>query len=106
MQLVVENNAKSVITESLNSLKESGKKSFAEVMEAILSRDEGDVLGQKQYEELQTLKSQLSVQGSELSPADLLQYQITAQRFGLRIELLSKLAESLNASSRKIQQQG
>ncbi|MDZ4786194.1 MAG: hypothetical protein SGJ02_08975 [bacterium] len=42
--------------------------------------------------------------GKNLSPQELLFYQIRAGQFGLQVELLSKLGESLSATVKKLEQ--
>ncbi len=42
----------------------------------------------------------------KVQPAELLQYQLRAGQFGIQVELVSKVGESLSGSLRKLQQQG
>ncbi|MCB0353123.1 MAG: hypothetical protein KDD64_06340 [Bdellovibrionales bacterium] len=44
--------------------------------------------------------------GQLFSPQELLKFQIQAGQFGLRVELISRVAESASATIRKFQQQG
>ncbi|MCB0321604.1 MAG: hypothetical protein KDD60_11820 [Bdellovibrionales bacterium] len=57
------------------------------------------------FQAMQQLSTRLT-RGESLSPGELIQYQVRAGEFGVRVELVSKVAESLSASLRKLQQQG
>lgn len=50
--------------------------------------------------------SQRVLKGEHIGSKELLLYQIRAGQFGMRVELTSKVAESVSASVRKLQNQG
>lgn len=52
------------------------------------------------------LLDKLGSKGFKISPQELIVYQVRAGQFGLRVELLSKLAESAMSSIRKFQNPG
>ncbi len=54
------------------------------------------------YIELKSLKEKL-LGGAEIPPKELLLYQIRASEYGLKVELVSKVGESLSASLKKLQ---
>jgi len=51
-----------------------------------------------------TLQNRMAA-GAEISPRELFSAQISMQRFGLRVELVSKSVESVTASLKRLQQQ-
>ena len=53
-------------------------------------------------EELKNIQGQLA-NGHNFSPKELLLYQVKASQFGLRVELVSRVAESLVAVTKKLQ---
>lgn len=62
-----------------------------------------DILGSSLQQDLQKLQMDLA-SGRKLSSSELLLYQIKVGQFGIRVELLSKVAESLLGTVRKFQQ--
>ena len=56
------------------------------------------------YTELLKLREGLAA-GKTFTPHELLRYQITASNFGLRVELVSKLADGLLTTVKKLQSQ-
>lgn len=56
------------------------------------------------YTELIKLREGLNT-GKVFTPQELLRYQITASNFGLRVELVSKVADGLLTSIKKLQNQ-
>jgi hypothetical protein len=59
----------------------------------------------KAFQEILTLQTRL-LGAKELSPKELIVYQVKASQFGLQVELLSKVSESIVATVRKFQQNG
>ena len=57
------------------------------------------------HEQLSSLQKSV-LNGKLFSPQELLKFQIQAGQFGLRVELISRVAESASATIRKFQQQG
>lgn len=61
-----------------------------------------EVMGEKLQAELATLRAKITRKGN-IDARDLLLYQIRSGEFGLRVELISKVADSLLATTRKLQ---
>lgn len=83
----------------------SSTKTFEGMLQGLRqsSQDKNTILsGLDAHADLQTLQTQI-LSGKEFSPAELLRYQIVVSKFNLNVELVSKLAESLLASVRKLQ---
>lgn len=68
--------------------------SFSEILNGTKNRD--------LHVEISQLQQQL-LNNRELSPRELLLYQIKVGRMGMQVELVSKLSESLIATSRRLQ---
>ncbi|MGI6525736.1 MAG: hypothetical protein ACOX2O_10690 [Bdellovibrionota bacterium] len=73
------------------------------------SRGFGEVLNQVQqsaqkdfYQEIQGVYQELE-KGSSLTPKDLFMYQVKAGNYFLKVELISKAAESASGTFRKLQ---
>lgn len=62
----------------------------------------GRLVGEKPFAELGQMKAK-ALQGAKLSARDLILYQIKAAEFGLGVELVSKVAESVSVTVRKFQ---
>ncbi len=77
---------------------QDSKVSFKDVM----NRVDGGTLGKLQ-QELNTF-TQGVMNGKVFSPKDLIVYQIKAGQFGLGVELVSKLAESVSSTVKKLEQ--
>ena len=76
--------------------------SFAEVMKKAVSGSSGARDFDGTLAELARTK-ELILSGKSLGLNEIIRYQIQAGDVGLRVELLSKLADSLIATSRKLQ---
>ncbi len=72
-----------------------GGKGFKEVLEGLKSK--GDP-----FQEIQKMSSDLLTK-KDPSPQELILYQIKSQQFGLRVELVSKVAESAASTFKKLQ---
>jgi hypothetical protein len=57
------------------------------------------------FEAMQKLSHEIT-NGTKLSSQELLLYQMRVGEYGMQVELVSKVAESMNASLRKLQNQG
>lgn len=80
------------------------KQSFNDVLEEIRNQPKLDsMLGLDLHRDINTLKADLMA-GRKIAPAELLLYQIKVGQFGLRVELLSKVAEGFLSTVRKFQQ--
>lgn len=77
------------------------KPSFQEV----LNEKSSQRIPEDPFKAMEQLSAQL-VAGKEIGSRDLLLYQIRAGQFGARVELVSRVAESMSASLRKLQNQG
>lgn len=78
--------------------------SFKETLEAVGGNQKVDaVMGGTLQRDIQMLQADL-LTGRKLSASELLLYQIKVGQFGLRVELLSKVAEGLLGTVRKFQQ--
>ncbi len=76
----------------------SPSESFQKVFDRI--GQSGDI-----HQELMSFRSQL-VRGKEFQPQELLYYQIRAGQYGVKVELVSRLAESVNHTVKRLQNQG
>src|SRR5262249_16068167 len=73
-------------------------KSFKEIKSALnVGKPEGDL-----FTQIEKAKNGI-LSGKELSQKDLLLYQKNAQEMGMRVELLSKVSESMLSAARKFQ---
>jgi len=83
---------------SVDKVTKAQGKTFKEVFEGLING-----LGKTDFhKEMATLQHSLKG-GKHLAPRELLLYQIKAGQFGLRVELVSKLAESAVSTLRKFQ---
>lgn len=64
--------------------------------------EQKDLFGTRLHGEITTLQARLQG-GKGINAAELLTYQMKAQELGLRIELVSKVAESVLSTFRKLQ---
>lgn len=62
-----------------------------------------DILGTRQHQELTVMQEKLS-SATQLSPRELLFYQMRVGEFGLRVEMISKMSESAITTVKKLQQ--
>ena len=76
-------------------------KTFSEMLE--LAGRAIDRSGLGLHTEIQAIEQRIK-SGPVLSPQELISYQIKAGRFGLSVEMVSKLAEGMMATMRKFQQ--
>lgn len=76
---------------------------FAKTFETIRSAAFGDSGGMSLHSELSAFSDKI-LSGKAVPLADLMVYQIRAGQFGMRVELFSKLADSMLATMRKLQQ--
>ena len=96
--------ALSSVSENLRSIshtpavKQGGPK-FSEVLDKIRVQGAG---GTDLFKDISTMQQRI-VQGGNVTPRELILYQITAGQFNLRVELVSKVAESVMVSLRKFQ---
>ena len=75
---------------------------FQEVMDQITSQPAAGFTGPDLYPQLVKLQADI-MRGKTLNPRELLGYQIMAGQFNLRVEMLSKVAESASAAVKKFQ---
>lgn len=75
------------------------RQSFSE----ILQQKFDSVVGAKQFDEVRRFEHIIKDSG-ELKPRELIMYQVQASQFGLRVELLSRVGESLLNMAKKFQQ--
>lgn len=80
------------------------KKSFNQIMQELSGAGgkRTDLWSNSLHKELVNFQ-QMVQSGKHLSPQQLLVYQIKAGQFGIRVELISKVAESVNATTRRFQ---
>lgn len=76
---------------------ESGQ-TFKEIMNSL----QREASNSSQIKEFRELDAKLQ-RGGAISPRELISYQIKISEFGLRVELVSKLAESLSSTVRRLQ---
>lgn len=86
----------------IGGAKPSSTKSFQDVADAIAARKD-DLLGSNLQHDLQALQDKV-LGGQAVSGRELISYQIRAQEFGLRVELLTKLADAGLHTVRRLQQ--
>ncbi len=75
--------------------------SFADVLAEKLSGLES-MVGLRSYADLAALRRKV-LTAKSVSPGDLILYQVKASEFGLGVELVSKVAESMATTVRKFQ---
>ena len=78
----------------------SATKDFSTVLNEVQAKSKGDLHDTVQQMEQQVLG------GKDVSTKDLIVFQITAQRFGMHIELVTKVAESVSGTIKKFQTGG
>lgn len=81
------------------------KSGFDQLFERLSqSKELSSVFGSKGHEEILQFQNR-ALQGEGLSPRELLLYQVKAGEFNMRVELVSKAAESLLGTVKKLQNQ-
>ena len=81
----------------------AGDKGFAGVLERIRGAAGMDqLIGVRTHQEIGLLQKEIMA-GKNFTARDLLLYQIKVGRFGLQVELLSKVAEGMMTAVRKLQ---
>src|SRR5690554_5116769 len=84
----------------------SGGKSFQQILSAHEQPQKPlSSIPADPYRAMEQLTTRL-VRNEQLSSRELLIYQLRAGQFGVQVELVSKVAESVGASLRKLQNQG
>lgn len=78
-----------------------GSKSFAGLLREKISKLDS-IVGEQAFHDLMVMR-QRAMSAKEISPKDLILYQIKSSEFGLGVELLSKVAESVSTTVRKFQ---
>ena len=73
-------------------------KGFNSVMQEVNSRSSGDL-----HEAINAMEKQI-LSGKQISPSDLISFQMITSRFNMKVELISKVAESVSGTIKKFQQ--
>jgi len=79
--------------------------SFDTILSQTKAELEPEKIASDPFVAMRELSSKIE-SGSPLSSRALLLYQIRAGQYGMRVELLSKIAESANTSLKRLQNQG
>ena len=83
-------------------LHKGGGPTFQEILAQAISQPAAGLTGPDLYPQLVKLQADL-MRGKSFNPRELLGYQIMAGQFNLRVEMLSKVAESASAAIKKFQ---
>ena len=89
---------------SLGPVARGQAKDFLALKHELSALETKGSAGADLHQELMAIQSKV-LKGAALTPQELISFQIKANQFGVRVELISKVAESAMATTRKLQNQ-